>query len=194
MVGRARSGVPLVPRNADEDHNDFTYEDDKYGMQCPLGSHLRRTNPRDSLGFQTLLVDRHRMMRRGIPYGNLVPRGRAMSEINPLDTTAGPDQPYPGQGLMFLALNVDIRRQFEFVQSQWVNFGNDLKQGSDRDPIVGAHHATHPQHNRIVVLTDSDEAVVVCPEIPSFVETRGGDYFFLPGLHAYAAIAGGQFH
>ena len=192
MAGRARSGVPLVARESD-DRNDFTYDDDRHGMQCPLGSHLRRTNPRDSLGFQTLLVDRHRIMRRGIPYGHLVARDKAMSEVNPLDVGAGTGEPYPGQGLMFLALNVDIRRQFEFIQSQWVNFGNDLRQGSDRDPISGAHHPVHPEHNRLVVLSDADEAVVVCPEIPSFVETRGGDYFFLPGLHAYAAIAAGRY-
>ena len=44
---------------------------------------------------------------------------------------------FPGQGLIFLCLNIDITRQFEFIQTQWVNFGNDLKQGSDRDPIIG---------------------------------------------------------
>jgi Dyp-type peroxidase family len=193
LVGRTRSAAPLVPLRSD-DGNDFRYADDLDGMACPLGSHLRRANPRDSLGFQTLLVDRHRILRRGIPYGQLVPRGRTMSEINPLRTAPGTDEPYPGQGLMFLALNVDIRRQFEFVQSQWVNYGNDLQQGSDRDPIVGARHLQRPEHNRIVIPTESEEGVVMCPEIPSFVETRGGDYFFLPGLAAYAAIAGGQFH
>jgi Dyp-type peroxidase family len=191
MVGRTRNGAPLVKPDA-EDKNDFRYADDASGKACPMGSHLRRTNPRDSLNFATALVDRHRMLRRGVPYGDLVPRGRAMSEINPLDTAADPDKPYPGQGLMFLALNVDIQRQFEFVQSQWVNYGNDLRQGSDRDPIVGAHNPKRPKHNRIVMLTDTDEGVVVCPEIPSFVETRGGDYFFLPSLHAYAAIAAGR--
>jgi deferrochelatase/peroxidase EfeB len=194
FVGRTRNGAPLVNRQA-ADRNDFRYEDDPQGMVCPLGSHLRRSNPRDSLGFQTLLVDRHRILRRGIPYGQLVPRGRAMSDINPLDDAADADTPYPGQGLIFLALNVDIRRQFEFIQSQWVNFGNDLRQGSDRDPVVGAHNRQSGGHNRIVLLTEKAEGVVVCPEIPSFVETRGGDYFFLPGLHAYAAIAGGhQYH
>jgi Dyp-type peroxidase family len=192
MVGRTRNADPLVSRRG-EDRNDFTYAADEQGMACPLGSHLRRTNPRDSLGFQTLLVDRHRVLRRGVPYGELVPRGKAMSEINPLDTSAGTDAAYPGQGLMFLALNVDIRRQFEFVQSQWINYGNDLKQGSDRDPIGGARHPDHPENNRMVVLSDTEDGIVLCPEIPSFVATRGGDYFFLPGLQAYAAIAADQF-
>jgi Dyp-type peroxidase family len=192
LVGRTRSAEPLVSRRS-EDRNDFMYSDDKLGMACPLGAHLRRTNPRDSLGFQSLLVDRHRILRRGIPYGNLVPRERAMSEVNPLHVGTDGSTPYPGQGLMFLALNVDIRRQFEFVQSQWINFGNDLNQGSDRDPIGGARDPERPENNRMVILSDTEDGIVLCPEIPSFVETRGGDYFFLPGGQAYSAIAEGRF-
>jgi Dyp-type peroxidase family len=192
LVGKTRDGMSLVAPEADH-RSDFRYAGDDQGLVCPLGSHVRRANPRDSLGFQTLLVDRHRILRRGIPYGELVPRTRKMDDVNPPDTRSGADEPYPGQGLMFLALNVDIRRQFEFVQSQWINFGNDLHQGSDRDPIIGARDPHRPEHNRTVLLTDTDDGVAVCAEIPSFVETRGGDYFFLPGLNAYAAIANGRY-
>jgi Dyp-type peroxidase family len=192
LMGRRRNGVPLVEQPPNGDSNDFKYGTDELGMICPLGSHVRRANPRDSLKFATLLVDRHRIIRRGIPYGSLVPRGEEQSAVNPLDPGDGQGDPYPGQGLLFIALNIDIRRQFEFVQSQWVNLGNDLNQGSDRDPIAGSHDPDHAKHNRMVLLTESEEAVVVCPEIPAFVETRGGDYFFLPGLHAYEAILGGR--
>lgn len=192
LVGKTRDGLSLVAPDA-EHRSDFRYAGDDQGMVCPLGSHVRRANPRDTLGFQTLLVDRHRILRRGVPYGDLVPRSRKMHEINPLDTRDRGHDPYPGQGLMFLALNVDIRRQFEFLQSQWINFGNDLHQGSDRDPIIGARDPRRPEHNRTVLLTDTDEGVAVCADIPSLVETRGGDYFFLPGLNAYAAIAEGQY-
>ncbi|MBV9484582.1 MAG: hypothetical protein JO246_00835, partial [Frankiaceae bacterium] len=100
LVGRTRNGVPLVA-SATADRNDFRYAGDEHGVQCPLGSHLRRTNPRDSLGFQTILVDRHRLLRRGMPYGRLVPRDRKMSDINPLAAGATADESYPGQGLMF---------------------------------------------------------------------------------------------
>jgi deferrochelatase/peroxidase EfeB len=192
LVGRRRDGTALVAEPPAQDTNDFLYGRDVQGQICPLGSHVRRANPRDSLDFQTMLVDRHRILRRGIPYGTLVPRGQPQSEVNPLDASSEQGDPYPGQGLLFIALNIDIRRQFEFIQSQWVNLGNDLNQGSDRDPLVGAHNPQNPKHNRIVLLTEADEGVVVCPEIPSFVETRGGDYFFLPGLHAYAAIVAGH--
>jgi Dyp-type peroxidase family len=194
LVGRKRNGSALVASPPPGDSNDFVYGNDTLGMICPLGSHVRRSNPRDSLGFETLLVDRHRILRRGIPYGKLVPRETKQAEVNPPVRVSvdGVEGEYPGQGLLFIALNVDIRRQFEFVQSQWMNLGNDLNQGSDRDPIVGSHDPDHPKHNRMVFLTESEEAVVVCPEIPAFVETRGGDYFFLPGLHAYASIVDGH--
>jgi Dyp-type peroxidase family len=193
LVGKTRDGMPLIQPNPKHHRTDFSYAGDKLGLMCPKGSHVRRTNPRDTFGDDTLLVDRHRILRRGIPYGELVPRGRKMREINQLDSATDAGKPYPGQGLMFLALNVDIRRQFEFVQSEWVNFGNDLNQGSDRDPIVGASHSRHREHNRIVILSEREEGIVMCPQIPSFVETRGGDYFYRPGLSAYAGIANGQF-
>jgi Dyp-type peroxidase family len=193
LVGKKRDGMPLIPLTPGHHRTDFRYAGDELGLACPLGSHVRRANPRDSFGFDTLLVDRHRILRRGVPYGELVPRDRRMREVNPLHPGIG-GRPYPGQGLMFLALNVDIRRQFEFLQSEWINFGNDLNQGSDRDPIVGASHSRHREHNRIVILSDTEEGIIMCPRIPSFVETRGGDYFFLPGLTAYAAIADGQYH
>ena len=51
-VGRWPSGAPLVlapgaddPRSSDRD--DFLYGGDPDGLACPLGAHIRRTNPRD---------------------------------------------------------------------------------------------------------------------------------------------------
>jgi Dyp-type peroxidase family len=193
MVGRKRNGGALVTAPPSGDSNDFVYGDDTDGQICPKGSHVRRVNPRDTLNFASRLVDRHRLLRRGIPYGKLVPRDLAQSAVNPLVQVDGIDTPLPGQGLLFIALNIDIARQFEFVQSQWVNFANDLNQGSDRDPIVGSHEPQHPKHNRMVLLMEADQSVIVCPEIPSFVETRGGDYFFVPGINALRAIVDGQY-
>ena len=64
---RARSRTS-TPRRASA--NDFRYaEDDPEGRRCPLGAHIRRTNPRDALGFDGLLSFRHRIIRRGMPYG-----------------------------------------------------------------------------------------------------------------------------
>jgi Dyp-type peroxidase family len=192
LVGRTRNGQPLVAGPPLGDRNDFVYAGDGQGKICPLGSHVRRANPRDTLNFGTLLVDRHRILRRGIPYGTLVPRDKKQADVNPMADANDGEKPYPGQGLLFIALNIDIRRQFEFIQSQWVNQGNDLNQGTDKDPIVGSHRPGHPVHNRIVLLTGAEQAVAVCPDIPAFVETRGGGYFFLPGVRAYQSVLEGH--
>ncbi len=170
IVGRKHDGQPLVTTNG---INDFDYSADPRGRQCPLGSHVRRTNPRDSLGFQSLLVDRHRMARRGITYGQ------------PFD---GPDS--GDRGLLFLALNVDIGRQFEFVQREWVNFGNDFDQGADRDPLTGSHE---PDLGEMTFHYDKANPVVTAKALPRFVDTRGGEYFFVPGCDGYRRVIEGSF-
>ena len=191
MIGRHRNGRALIDNApSGEEINNFLFDEDTQGFGCPLGSHVRRSNPRDSLGFQTLLVDRHRILRRAIPYGKVVPRDTAQADVN--DPVSMKNETYPGQGLLFLALNVDISRQFEFVQSQWVNFGNDLRQGSDRDPIVGSHDP-ESERSRMVIPSKGDNPLMVCARLPRFVETRGGDYFFLPGIAAFKSIVAGEF-
>ena len=57
LVGRWRSGAPLTLAPTHDDpalgadprrNNDFTYAADPHGQQVPLGSHMRRMNPRDT--------------------------------------------------------------------------------------------------------------------------------------------------
>ena len=78
LVGRWRDGSPLVLRpdgpdpalgNDKQRANDFRYGDDPLGLRCPRGAHVRRTNPRDALGWEGRLTARHRILRRGMPYG-----------------------------------------------------------------------------------------------------------------------------
>lgn len=52
MVGRRRDGTPLTPQEPanQEDKNGFLYsEEDKDGQYCPVGAHIRKTNPRDGI-------------------------------------------------------------------------------------------------------------------------------------------------
>ncbi|WP_020400617.1 Dyp-type peroxidase [Kordiimonas gwangyangensis] len=176
MVGRRRDGTPLMASKGDYD---FTYASDPDGRQCPMGAHIRRTNPRDSFGadYGSLLVDRHRILRRAITYGDLVPRNKSQAEVNGEE----------GQGIMFIVLNASISRQFEFVQQQWVNYGNDFNQGNDRDPIVG----TQLEDGKFIVPGDESAGrnTMVCNELKQFVTCRGGDYFFLPGIAAFEALS-----
>jgi Dyp-type peroxidase family len=183
ILGRQRDGTPLANTNT---LNNFRYSDDLDGSRCPLGAHMRRANPRDALGLNvdvcktngSTLVDRHRILRRAITYGDPVPTGAKQRDVNP-----------DGQGLMFMTLQTNITRQFEFVQQQWINFGNDLNQGNDRDPVVG----NQTGHGKIAIPGDTENPTVICNELPQFVRTRGGDYFFLPGISAFQRLAAGSF-
>jgi Dyp-type peroxidase family len=183
FVGRWRDGTPveLSPDKADpaivRDNNqntNFTYGDDSTGARCPIGAHIRRVNPRDASGFNGQLINRRRIMRRGLPYGEYVPEGEAVSDS-------------AEHGIVFMALNASISRQFEFVQQQWIEYGNDAHQGNDKDLMLGNHEGK----GRFVVqgTTDPTNPPFICGGLPNFVELRGGDYFFMPSLTALQMIA-----
>jgi Dyp-type peroxidase family len=185
FVGRWRDGTPIeispdAPNPsivADNNRNtDFTYGSDPGGVRCPIGAHIRRTNPRDAFGFNGGLVNRRRLMRRGLPYGEYVPEGQPVRDED-------------DRGIIFMALNASIFRQFEFVQQQWIEYGNDAHQGNDKDLVVGNHNGT----GKFTVqgTTDPNNPPFICGSLPSFVELRGGDYFFIPSLTALAMIATG---
>ena len=155
FVGRWRDGTPVelspdAPDPAlvnDPDRNtNFTYGQDPDGVRCPLGAHIRRANPRDSFGFHGELVNRRRIMRRGLPYGEYVPEGQPVSDED-------------DRGVIFMALNASIFRQFEFVQQQWIEYGNDAHQGSDKDALLGNHDG----HGRFMIQGSTD------PQNPPFV-------------------------
>jgi deferrochelatase/peroxidase EfeB len=138
FVGRWRDGTPieLSPDEpnpsivADKNRNtDFTYGGDPAGVRCPIGAHLRRVHPRDAFGFNGELVNRRRIMRRGLPYGEYVPEDQPVRDEDE-------------RGIIFMALNASIFRQFEFVQQQWIQYGNDSHQGNDKDLLVGNHDGT----------------------------------------------------
>ncbi|HZS52889.1 MAG TPA: hypothetical protein VFA65_00695 [Bryobacteraceae bacterium] len=183
FVGRWRDGTPLVlSPNAmdpsivrdDNRNTNFRYNADPAGLRCPLGAHIRRTHPRDAFGFDGGLVNRRRIMRRGLPYGQYVPDGEPVNDRDE-------------RGIIFMALNASLFRQFEFVQQQWIDYGNDAHQGNDRDPLVG----NHDERSKFVVqgTSDPDNVPFICGSLPNFVELRGGDYFFMPSLTALAMMA-----
>ena len=110
--------------------NDFIYRTtDPDGLGCPFGSHIRRGNPRDTLGEDAAealkLTKRHRLIRRGRSYG---PRAS-----DPLDLNDKQER-----GLMFMIINANIERQFEFVQQTWINSPSFHGLYDERDPIFGS--------------------------------------------------------
>lgn len=175
IVGRWRSGAPLelTPDRDDPDLaptgsrrselNAFRYGSDRGGRRCPVGAHIRRANPRDALGWHGLLTKRHRIIRRGMPYGPAY-------DGNDAD-----------RGLMFVCYQASISRQFEFIQSLWLNDGDPFGLGSDRDPLDNRWPSRK--------MTIQGEQPRFLAALPSFISTRGGDYFFAPGIAALRALA-----
>jgi Dyp-type peroxidase family len=181
VVGRWPNGTPLVvspdapladfDAKADPRANAFRYaEHDADGRRCPLGAHIRRTNPRDALGFDGLLSFRHRIIRRGMPYGR--PLAEGATEDDHVD-----------RGLVFVCFNASISRQFEGIQAQWINDGNVFHLGHDSDFLMGHPHGTGK------MTVEGDPPFFLGPQGP-FVTTRGGAYLFVPGMRALAALAG----
>jgi Dyp-type peroxidase family len=177
MMGRWRSGAPLALCPLHDDpalgadprrNNDFVFGDDRIGYSTPPASHIRRANPRDA--SVAGVVRLHRMLRRGTVYGPELPEGVLEDD--------GEDR-----GLIFAFVGAHLGRQFEFVQSEWVNGGEFLGLGDAKDPIAGDHNRrgsysipTRPIPRRLSGL-------------PRFVVTRGGEYAFMPGLRAMRFIA-----
>jgi Dyp-type peroxidase family len=177
IVGRWRDGSPLALRpdapdpelgNDKQRANDFRYGDDLDGLRCPRGAHVRRTNPRDALGWEGRLTARHRILRRGMPYGPPLPDGA------PDDGAA--------RGLLFVCLQASIARQFEIVQAQWCNDGNAFGLGAELDPIAGPDGRAM----RHVIEGDPPRFVSL---MRSCVECRGGEYLFVPSIGALRALA-----
>ena len=84
--------------------------------------------------------------------------------------------------MIIMALNADISRQFEFIQQQWINFGNDFKLANDRDPLLGNHGENSDGRMIIEGSAATGRPPFFCSKIPTLVEIRGGDYFFMPSM------------
>jgi deferrochelatase/peroxidase EfeB len=110
------------------------------------------------------------MIRRGTAYGPPLPEGVLEDD--------GADR-----GIMFVFIGSHLNRQFEFVQTEWMNDGVFIGAPADKDPVSGANDGSgvftvprRPVRRRLQGL-------------PRFVVTRGGEYCFIPGLRALRWLA-----
>ena len=176
LVGRWRSGAPLTLAPDQDDpalgadalrNNDFTYAADADGRQVPLGSHMRRMNPRDTKMALLADVNIHRIIRRSTTYGA------------PYEPDAvSPQDDETARGLYFIFISAKAMATMEFLQQEWINNGNFMSLDEERDPNVGLQE---------------DGARFTIPQEPvrrrihgieTFNVLRGGEYFFLPSLSA----------
>jgi deferrochelatase/peroxidase EfeB len=178
VVGRWHDGTPLSLSPDNPDHqiaqdrnriNDFRFADDPEGLRCPLGSHVRRTNPRDALGFGARLSRRHRIVRRGMPYGERLPDGVTQDDC-------------AERGLIFVCFCASIERQYEVVQTQWCNDGDVFGLGREPDLMLGGDGEAR-------MTLPGDPPRFVRRERP-FVLTRGGEYLYVPSLSGLRELSG----
>jgi len=174
IVGRWRDGTPLA---VSPDHNggdpnglnNFGFGGDPYGERCPLGAHIRRANPREMLladkKDSVTTLKRHRVLRRGRPYGT-----RIADRYTPDGQS---------RGLVFAALNGNIERQFEFIQQAWISSSNFAGLYDEADPMLGGrtqNAGKFSMQKRPV----REQRSGIMPH----VAVKGGAYFFMPSIAA----------
>lgn len=202
VCGRWRNGNPLMlaPDVPGEvlpvtRLNDFTYvdaadpaKDDTLGLVCPIGSHIRRTNPRN----QAVTGDPspfHRIVRRAMPYG---------PEYDPAHPEDVP------RGLIGYFINASLFNQFEFIQGQWSMEADFVKSATRPGGTSDDGNAVFNVSGQDVFLGEDD------PSSSSFtlaapgkngknntnltgwdrtITTRGGVYCFLPGIAGLRYLA-----
>lgn len=183
MIGRWRDGTSLVrfpehPGNGwpgtdrfkqqkQEPDNSFLIGvEDPLGYRCPFGAHIRRTNPRESANpgsqEQLAITNRHRILRIGRPY----------------DPQSQPGSDSTKPGLLFMCLNADIERQFEFVQQTWAMARLFHGLDGEVDSVLGRGL----KGGRLTIPTP--QGPILLNGIRDFVRVRGGGYFFLPSHRA----------
>ncbi len=176
LMGRWPDGASLVhhrePPKAGQERtpdNDFRYSVlDPQGLHCPLGAHIRRANPRDSLRPDSqqaiAITNRHRIIRVSRRY-------------DPPEKDGNP-------GTLFMCLNADIERQFEFIQQTWLLGRSFQALPDESDAVIGCGRERAfcvPTRNGPVTLRG----------LPDFVRARGGGYFFMPGKQTVHFLAHG---
>jgi len=170
VVGRFKDGTPVTlsdrPGTTEpRQHIDFDYEQDPDGARCPFHAHIRKANPRGDTGrfaqpgIPLEQERRHRIARRGQPYGN--PNGGTV-------------------GLLFLCFQSDISLQFEFIQSTWANAIHFVKMNGGLDGVIG--QGTQVPDGPLWCKTYGSLDETIPFDFSNVIKLRGGDYFFAPSV------------
>jgi Dyp-type peroxidase family len=202
VCGRWRNGNPLELKPDDpgtflpmSEVNNFTYvastlpPDDTLGIKCPIGSHIRRNNPRNEAIVGTDSTH-HRIVRRAMPYG-------------PAYDPAVPDPKPVPRGLIGYFINASITNQFEFLEGQWNQLATFVKSANDpngsgdgnavynisgEDVFLGVNDASDSSFTLAAVGAKGANNTTITG-FSRMITTRGGAYVFFPSISGLRYLA-----
>ncbi len=87
------------------------------------------------------------------------------------------------RGIVFVFAGSHLKRQFEFVKTQWLNDGIFIGAPEEVDPLVG-----RPTESGVFTIPQRPIRRRL-QDVPPFVLTRGGEYCFAPGLRGLRWLA-----
>lgn len=184
LVGRFEDGTPVAISPGEGlieagNFNNFSYAQDQAGLKCPHFAHIRVTNNRTFTGESEnrTCFNKHSIVRRGIPFG--------YRSASPTVELHDAQYPVNGVGLLFMCFQASIEEQFEKMQIA-ANTPTTSNQ-SDIDPIIGQPKScVKPSYAFPHVY--GQQTVTSCQPFGSFVEMKGGAYFFAPSIQFFKNI------
>lgn len=200
ICGRWRNGNPLEQFPNEQGTvlpnsklNNFNYvssdpaSDDTLGLKCPIGSHIRRNNPRNEAitGSGSTL---HRIVRRAMPYGPAY------------DPQSPDDRP---RGLVGFFINANIQNQFEFLSSQWNNTSDFVKSATGPGGSIDGNAVFNISGQDVFLgVNDPADSSFTLPGLGKngtgnttltgfdrTITTRGGVYCFFPSISGLRYLA-----
>jgi Dyp-type peroxidase family len=195
MVGRWPSGTALTLSAETDDarlreRNDFVYRDDPAGLRCPIGAHIRRTNPRDDVkpypAAESLsMTEAHRILRRARVFGPTLFDPTVLADPTSDACRAAIlalADDGRARGIHFFAVNASIRSQFEFIQQTWCNNPRFGGLHDSKDPITADNNRTGEPSSHMVI--PQQPRALRTAALPRFVTVKAGAYLFMPSVRA----------